>query len=308
VLIAARAQGACRYLDGTIKKPTITLDTKSGEAEWSSKSPSLEEWEERDAWTLGLIIYNTKNPVGLGIKMDGMAAEAWKALTDNYGIFSKIAAMNAEKRLCATEFMDGMDFLKHVKDLREKWKSATKKGANIDNKNFRTILIASLPESWNAIVAGVYSKTESKDVIAALTTHWDQLVLQQQKAGVLVMALQAQTKPKLVCVNLNCKCTGHAIENCYWKGGGKEGQFPPNFRNRGKMTKTPSTETNPHSKYSSLRYTTGTNTPSYHLCPICNNPKREECIWKNQTDRRLQSTEYQHPNICRLWSDRSLLR
>ena len=32
--------------------------------EWSSKKPSLEEWEERDAWVLGLIVYNTKNSVG----------------------------------------------------------------------------------------------------------------------------------------------------------------------------------------------------------------------------------------------------
>ena len=57
------------------------------------------------------------------------------------------------------------------------------------------------------------------------------------------MALQAQTKPKLVCINSNCKWDGHTIKNCYWKGGRKEGQFPPNFRNRDKMMKTPSTET-----------------------------------------------------------------
>ncbi|KAG6891837.1 hypothetical protein C0992_003296, partial [Termitomyces sp. T32_za158] len=61
--------------------------------------------------------------------MDGSAAEAWKALNDNYGVFSEIAAINAEKRLRATEFSDGMDFLKHIEDLREKWEAATEKGA-----------------------------------------------------------------------------------------------------------------------------------------------------------------------------------
>lgn len=84
------------------------------------KTPSLEEWEERDAWALGLIIYNTKNPVGLAIKINGSMAEAWQTLTKNYGVFSEIAVMNAEKQLCTTEFKDGMDFLKHVKDMREK--------------------------------------------------------------------------------------------------------------------------------------------------------------------------------------------
>ncbi|KNZ82284.1 hypothetical protein J132_03800 [Termitomyces sp. J132] len=135
-----------------IQKPenNAETDTKKGEVkatEWSSRTPSIEEWEERDAWALGLIIYNTKNPIGLGIKMDGTAAEAWNTLKENYGEFSEIAAMMAEKRLCATEFTDGMDFTKHIEDLREKWKSATEKGAVIDDAAFQNILIASLPES-----------------------------------------------------------------------------------------------------------------------------------------------------------------
>ncbi|KAG6863851.1 hypothetical protein C0991_002648, partial [Blastosporella zonata] len=29
---------------------------------------------------------------------------------------------------------------------------------------------------------------------------------------------------------------GHTIDNCYWKGRGKEGQFPPNFGKRGCTT------------------------------------------------------------------------
>ncbi|KAG6876219.1 hypothetical protein C0993_004897 [Termitomyces sp. T159_Od127] len=120
VMIAARARSAHGYLDRTNTKPTKEPKTKEDETkstEWLSTSRSLEEWEERDAWALGLIIYNTKNPVVLGIKMDGSAMEAWEELTSNYGVFSEIAAMNAEKHLIATEFTDSMDFLKHVEDL-----------------------------------------------------------------------------------------------------------------------------------------------------------------------------------------------
>src|SRR6266498_4600622 len=35
-----------------------------------------------------------------------------------------------------------------------------------------------------------------------------------------------------MCTNPNCKakkCSTHTMANCYWPGGGKEGQFPPNF-------------------------------------------------------------------------------
>jgi hypothetical protein len=34
------------------------------------------------------------------------------------------------------------------------------------------------------------------------------------------------------CTNPNCKAkkwSTHSTDNCYWPGGGKEGQFPPNF-------------------------------------------------------------------------------
>jgi len=39
------------------------------------------------------------------------------------------------------------------------------------------------------------------------------------------------------CTNPNCKAkkrSTHTTVNCYWPGGGKEGQFPPNFRQRAK--------------------------------------------------------------------------
>ncbi|KAG6861466.1 hypothetical protein C0995_016245 [Termitomyces sp. Mi166 len=102
-----------------------------------------------------------------------MAAEAWIMLTKNYGVFLEIAAMNAKKRLHTTDFIVGMDFLKHVEDMQEKWKSATEKGTTVDDKTFCTILMSSLPESWNAVVAGLHLMEETKDVVMALTVHWD---------------------------------------------------------------------------------------------------------------------------------------
>ena len=40
------------------------------------------------------------------------------------------------------------------------------------------------------------------------------------------------TKTNDGCTNPNCKakkCSTHTTANYYWPGGGKEGQFPPNF-------------------------------------------------------------------------------
>lgn len=105
MLIAARAQGAKGYLDSTIQtslkntttKTSTTHGSESQEEEekvikevlidsggdenttkltlWTSKNPSEEEWDLHDTWTLALIVYNLKNPIGLGIKIDRTAAE-----------------------------------------------------------------------------------------------------------------------------------------------------------------------------------------------------------------------------------------
>jgi len=92
VLTAARARGVIGYLDGTIQKPTktplpttipiesagSTTDTTTPRTatEWYSKTPSPEEWEVQDAWALGLLIFNTMNPVALGVVTIKTAADA----------------------------------------------------------------------------------------------------------------------------------------------------------------------------------------------------------------------------------------
>ncbi|KAG6894102.1 hypothetical protein C0993_012341 [Termitomyces sp. T159_Od127] len=108
------------------------------------------------------------------------------------------------------------------------------KGATIMDAAFQSIIIGLLPESWDTIVASLYATTTSVQLISGLTVHWDQ-VKACKPMGTLATALQATTKtqkPKLVCTNINCGRSGHTAANCYWKGEGKEGQFPANFWNR----------------------------------------------------------------------------
>ncbi|GLB45565.1 hypothetical protein LshimejAT787_2400230 [Lyophyllum shimeji] len=179
ILIATRVRGALGYLEGIIKKPSPlpTGALPPEPTDWTSTSPSVEEWGVRDAWVLALITYNTKNPVGLGVKIDGTAAEAWESLTDTYGTTSELAAVHAEKVLRNTTFSDDTDFLEHIATLRMRWTAATEKGATIDDRTFRGIIIASLPESWNEVVSTLYGTKNSAELIAGLTLHWERLRL-----------------------------------------------------------------------------------------------------------------------------------
>jgi len=48
---------------------------------------------------MGLLIYNTTDPLRLGININGTAAEAWKLYLDIYNIPSKVALANMEQEL-----------------------------------------------------------------------------------------------------------------------------------------------------------------------------------------------------------------
>ena len=168
VLTAARARGVIGYLDGTIQKPTetplpttipiesagSTTDTTTPQTatEWYSKTPSPEEWEVRDAWALGLLIFNIMNPVALGVVTTKTAADAWTSLTQNYAITTDMAAIAADAELRGMKYGDGQDFNTHIKWLCEKLNDMLNTGAQISDASFRMIILSSLPKSWDPIV------------------------------------------------------------------------------------------------------------------------------------------------------------
>ena len=87
ITIAARLCSARRYLEGTVNMPTtVNINTIQTDAQdtplppeptpWTSRTPSEGKWEIHDAWTMSLLIYNIKNPVGLGVRMEESAADA----------------------------------------------------------------------------------------------------------------------------------------------------------------------------------------------------------------------------------------
>jgi hypothetical protein len=199
-------------------------------------NPSLDEWTIRDAWAMGLLLYNCTNPIGLGMKSDGTAAEAWKSLKDLYAVQSTLFAVNAQRELRNTMLRDGDDLTAHITSLREKWSAANDVGANISDKDFIIILLASLPPSWDTIVATLYDTQTSVDLISKLNLHWARVgrAASTGKGGITALATSTKnsSKSNLLCTNPKCGRRGHLIPDCYWEGGGKEGQFPPHFRKK----------------------------------------------------------------------------
>ncbi|KAJ7242207.1 hypothetical protein C8J57DRAFT_1084480, partial [Mycena rebaudengoi] len=89
IVALAKARGLDGYIDGKITCPVApTIGTGVPQStslppeptSIYSLAPSYDEWRHRDAIATALLILNVKNPVGLGLKVDGTAAEAMKSL------------------------------------------------------------------------------------------------------------------------------------------------------------------------------------------------------------------------------------
>ena len=105
---------------------------------------------------------------------------------------------------------------------------------------WRGILIRSIPPTprWLPVIPSLYTLTTSADIVSTLLAH--SMILDRGNEARPTTnssntALAAMvTKP---CGNPNCKAkkrSTHTTADCYWPGGGKEGQFPPNFGQRAK--------------------------------------------------------------------------
>ena len=262
------SKGLLGYTDGSIPKPTptqptqptqpTTKQTTTGEgAEKSSSSPtptittvtaaptpvysttpSYDEWIFRDQLARGHIALNVKDMSSLGVKTTGTAKEAWDSIQAQWGKSTEMRRSYAEEALNRTKYTNGTDMREHLKLLRGR-KAALDVFMTtlMMDETWKGIIIRSFPPTpqWLPVIPSLYSLPTSLDVFAMLDAHW--MILESHKpAGSSSTALAAQSNHN-GCKNPNCKAkkkSSHTTDNCYWPGGGKEGQFPPGFGQRSK--------------------------------------------------------------------------
>src|SRR6266542_1334779 len=91
---------------------------------------------------------------------------------------------------------------------------------------------------WLPVIPSLYSMTSTADIFSILIAHGMILnrgLQNKPSSGLSNTTLVAKITD--ACTNPNCKAkkhSTHSTANCYWPGGGKEGQFPPNFGQRSK--------------------------------------------------------------------------
>ncbi len=237
------SKGLTGYINGNIpKRAESTLDPKATTSDPTPiylTKPNFDEWTFRDQLARGHITLNCTDVAGLGVITTGTAKDAWDSIQNEWGKSTDMRRSHAQEALDHTTYTEGSDIQEHIKLLR------TRK-VNVDNLSttmmtdeaWRGIVIRSIPPTmkWLPVIPSLYAMTSTVDIFSTLITHGmilDWGMQNKPTSGTSNTALIARTAD--ACTNPNCKAkkrSTHSTANCYWPGGGKEGQFPPNFGQR----------------------------------------------------------------------------
>ena len=252
------SKGLLGYIDGRIPKPSppTTPATESAETTTTttptpiySSTPTPDEWIFRDQLTRGHITLNCTDTTSLGVVTGGTAKEAWDSIQEEWGKSTDMRRSHAQEALNRTLYAEGTDIQEHVKLLRT-WKAAVDNlsTSGMSDETWRGIIIRSIPPTtkWLPVIPSLYAMRTAADIISTLFAHG--MILGRdpvnKSASPSNMALAATGRTNGGCTNPQCKAkkkTSHITDDCYWPGGGKEGQFPPNFGQRSKANVASST-------------------------------------------------------------------
>ncbi|KAF9038990.1 hypothetical protein BDZ89DRAFT_1035486 [Hymenopellis radicata] len=238
------------YLDASISQPPIVPVTTGSPAPTPtpvySTTPSRDEWNYRNGVAKSIIITNIIDPIAIGLKRDGTAAEVWERLEKICLPKSDAALSLAEEQLNETKFTgtSRVELDEHIANVHAKAARLQSLGKVLPDKDLKNTIARSLPKTpeWFGISGSLYAALSSEDVIALIQAHAIHIGLPEEptlgrgvNANAYTAASGGGAGARRSCTNPNCKArdrSGHWIADCYWPGGGKEGQFPPNFGRR----------------------------------------------------------------------------
>jgi hypothetical protein len=256
------SKGLLGYIDGKIPKPgpeTVSLpnsdETTSPQPTSTpvySSRPTIDEWDFRDQLARGHITLNCTDVASLGVITTGTAKEAWDSIQAEWGRSTDMRRSHAQEALNRTVYAEGTEIQDHVKLLRiRKAAVDSLSDSMMGDETWRGIIIRSIPPTskWLPVIPSLYALSSSADIISTLLAH-GMILGRETKATTSPnpsnTVLAARTAEG--CTNPNCKAkkrSTHVTANCYWPGGGKDGQFPPNFGQRNRANAAASTPNQP---------------------------------------------------------------
>jgi gag-polypeptide of LTR copia-type len=210
-----------------------------------SQTDELAEWNKMDKKVKGQIRLTVSGDQFQHILGVQTAAEMWsnlKMVNEGVGAMGLWAAMRRFYRMTAEE---GTDMVAHIATFNSLRVELTQLGHTITNREFICAIIMSLPDSYDQFTSGFLGADNikndpqsTKEFTSLLIAEWRRRSERQGQSALYAKQGRSSRKGKaqgtgqggsssrsdIECYN--CRKKGHKKEDCWAKGGGKEGQGP----------------------------------------------------------------------------------
>ncbi|KAJ3829929.1 hypothetical protein F5880DRAFT_1501937 [Lentinula raphanica] len=257
IKVALQAQGLDGYIDGTVTKPEPKGDASSTKAPDPtpvfSDKPNLPEWRFRNNRTKGIIESFIADLPSFVPEVDDLDAhKLFEKLVSEFGQRDDMRKTLSMRRLRSHIYRedDTIDaFFKTLRDLR---KEAIDMGNDVPDSVFREIVLAAFPTvAFDTIMQNINA---NPTIFSTSTLVMQQIAFQYSRSAnqpdaaipgdrlpqansVSTLASRLETIEKQILSSANavrfpekkcknCQRSGHVAEDCFRKGGGKEGQYP----------------------------------------------------------------------------------
>jgi hypothetical protein len=238
--------------------------TPATEEQIESKEAKITDFDKREYLAQHVILSTTSTRLGSKIKDLKSAKEMWDVVKADATTKSTLYLLDAEEQLSSMKLADNEDSKTHLSELKQHFQlmlqrreNLIKMGSTISDTRFNIIIMSSLPGSYRptlqtitaaeraSTLTGSTPKTmKPSDLIAFLLEEAQHRVINDERTKNSELALAAHSnkggkhkanhgkgkgKPQnadsdVICSN--CNKSGHKAEDCWSKGGGKEGQGP----------------------------------------------------------------------------------
>ena len=242
-------KGLKRHVTGTARKPA-EIEFKDGKAYKKGSTDELtptkltalekeqDEYEQKEASVREVFYETIGQSLFLQVKNEETAAKVWEKLVsimEKKGDLIQVSILSKLQTMVCLEDDDVRAHLANMSELKEQLEGM---GAPISDPSFAAMIRKSLPASFRSLLqtlsatARVNKKILTSDeIIAAIHEEADEQKVHKEAdkaaenaAMIAAHSKKRDEKKKVKCAN--CKRTGHKKEDCYRKGGGKEGQAP----------------------------------------------------------------------------------
>ena len=166
VIAILRDRDLLGHVDGTTTKP----EPATAGSPTAAEKKAIEDWEKNDGKAQSVIELSLGNEQMTHISQANTAKEMWEQIRTVKEARGDLGAIAYRRRLYRTVADETTDIPTHIKTLREIQSMLISMGEKIEDKEFITILISSLPETWDQFTSSYLGARNAARIGSTNTT------------------------------------------------------------------------------------------------------------------------------------------